>query len=425
MAPKATTAQGGRQPNQRTSRGTTHDATPRAFRLTDGRWRAQRTVNGKRYTTTRKTAGDAEQALVYRLQQIKHGIVITRKTDPTIDTWLWDYHREISSGDGAISAKTEANYRSIIKSILRPEYKLTGTKLTELTTEKIITFRHAIEANPNLGPGSRKKIEVRLKTSLEAAAERGLITHNPYPSKTDKNAQRRRNQAMREVDAKRQSEEEIKRKINYYPQAILKYLEEKSDHQTYLLYALSFFAVRPAEVRGLTLDKFNHLKHTLLIDQQLDNQGNLRQHTKTEAGTRTLWLPPKLHEMVKAQVNSQKKLGRKYLFTDDRGKPLRQAVHNRKWHEITAQVFPNPGPNEKATLRLYANRHMATTILDYAKIDYPVICSITGWSTRTGTMLDTYSHKSYGPNSPETQDAMKLLEAKLWKLKLNEQQQSN
>jgi len=175
--------------------------------------------------------------------------------------------------------------------------------------------------------------------------------------------------------------------------------------------------LRPAEVRGLTVSKFNSQKHTLLIDQQLDNQGNLRQQTKTEAGTRTIWLPPKLYEIVKAHIAAQKALGKDYLFTNSRGNPLRQTSHNRRWHEITRTVFPKSGNNKEATLRLYANRHIAATILDVGKVEYPVIASITGWSTKTGTMLDVYSHLSYGPQSKEHQAAMILLENKLWGVK--------
>jgi len=417
---------------------------PRAYELTDKdgnpydppRWRATRRINGRRYRVIRRSQQEAIQALFELIAREKAGDVIRRNKSLTIDDWMKDYQRMITTGDGAIAPTTADTYRHLIEKMLDEDYGLTGTSLSAITADKIMEFRGKLASVPTgrgmrraiLGTSRRKAIEIRLNAALDAAVEMGKIARNPWPKQFDRNTNRRRNRQTQQEDEARQEKEAIAGRIDYYPQMIYYHLlsafndlagelRAKPDdkallrraewaHTRLTMYLLSFYGVRPAEARGITLDKVSIDKRTLTISQQLvkqDGKGRpvLTDTTKTAAGKRTIPLSGPILSRLAQQMDIQTQAyqegrrtaldGKQLLLTSITGKPIPQTEHNRDWNKLLDEGI-GQSPLWAERLRLYANRHIAATILQRADFEYEAIARVCGWNTAQGNLLDTYGH---------------------------------
>jgi integrase len=193
------------------------------------------------------------------------------------------------------------------------------------------------------------------------------------------------------------------------------------------MYLLAFYGLRPAEVRGLTLNKVNATKKALTVDQQLavigdkgDKQTIIKEGAKTEAGTRVLPLSEPLLTVLKVQKARQRAAydqgrrarlqGKELLVCGRRGGPLRQQSHNENWrHLITQEVRPPKSGGAsllwRDALRLYTCRHIATTIMQEAGFGSDTVALVNGWSTSKGNMFDVYGHWE------DTTDVVKAVEA--------------
>jgi len=436
---------------------------PRAYQLASGEWQAGRRVNGRRFRANGQSADEAAMALLEVIAKARNGEIVQRNKSLTIDKWLWEYHRLITTGDGAVAPTTADTYRHVIEKMLDPAYGLTGQKLTAITSDDIMAFRDKMGNVPTgkgarraiLGPSRRKAVEIRLNAALAAAAEAGKIPRNPWPKQLDKNTTRRRTKQAQRVKHERGEKEKIAERIDYYPQMIYYHLLgafwgafrewEKNQtpanqkrwewaHTRLALYLLSFYGIRPAEARGITLDKVSIDEQTLSIHQQLQkhhpqSEGGqcgiyIRPETKTVAGQRTLPLSGPLLEVLARQVAIQEHAyqegrrdtldGRRLLLTTINGKPIRQTEHNNDWNFLLSQEQvgqsrlwrkPDPWDGKQWWPRLYANRHIAVTILQRAGFGYEeAITKLCGWDRSHRNQLDTYNHWDDEPSGDWSDD---------------------
>jgi len=414
-------------------------------------------VNGVPITATCDTEEEAVAELLIKLRDVERGTsekpVRRRGELDTIDSWMWEFYLETTTGEGSVVSSTAGQYRRITDKILEPEYGLTGMLLVDVTAQVIKEFRRKLETVPTkrtgepLGPSRRKAIEIRLNAALVAAVEEGKLDRNPFPKQADRRTTRRRQKQQREVSAERIEQEAIKERIDWYPQmAYLKLVndfdqaevaeraarkavglasEESIDqarkaaeqatqladwaHTRLTMYLLSFFGLRPAEVRGLTIDKVSILKKTLRVEQQLavydpkidggKTGPYLKPETKTDAGKRILPLAEPLLSVLRVQANRQRRgydehrkelfEGKQLLLTARRGGPIRQQVHDDDWKELVSKEL-GLDLEQWPAMRLYANRHIAVTILQRAKFPIEVTSLVTGWSTKQNNLYDTY-----------------------------------
>jgi len=392
----------------------------RPYQLKNGRWQAKKWIPhpdglrdektgfaiGVRLTATANTMAEARKKLILKLNEGQLPQSRPKPSD-TIDALLDAHLADLSTGDFPIAPGTIATYKDLYLTMLRPCYELTGTPLDLLTTEKIAEFRRLLTVEPTpktgkpLGPTRRKGIDTRLKSALDFAVDTKRIEVNPFPKQLGKTKGRAYSKQVAAPDSATTEAKEIARRLNYYPQVIYRYLVANATtdgaHTNLWLFLLSFYGLRPAEVRGITLDAV-HLTGSnprIEIKQQLNRDRQLVAATKSEAGQRTIPLYKPLKQVAERQMEIAKRLnvrsGGKVLMASYKSQPVRQQDHSTAWRNILADVG-SVDQLWQPQLRLYANRHIAATILEMNAIPYPVIAKIMGWGSQSGTMLDVYSH---------------------------------
>ena len=400
---------GGRSKKNSGGVGKTHDEI-RPYQLNDGRWQAKKTltVGGRKvqYTATATTKGEAQKRLIVKLELGEQPKTHANATN-TIDALLYAHLDDLSSGDFPIAPGTISTYKDLYLTMLRPCYGLTGTTLDELTTEKIAEFRKLLTTEPTpktgkpLGPTRRKGIDTRLKSALDFAVDTKRLTVNPFPKQLGKTKGRAYSKQVANDELAEMEAKIIAQRLKYYPQIIFRYLSDHATtddaHTDLWLFLLSFYGLRPAEARGITLDNI-HLSGSnprIEIKQQLNRDRQIVPATKTEAGQRTIPLYKPLKQVAEKQVEIAKRLnvkvGGKVLLATYKQQPVRQQDHSIAWRKVLAAVA-SVEPLWEPRLRLYANRHIAATILELKAIPYPVIAKVMGWGSQSGTMLDVYSH---------------------------------
>lgn len=265
----------------------------------------------------------------------------------------------------------------------------------------MLTIEPTPKTGKPLGATRRKGIDTRLKSALDFAVDTKRLTTNPFPKQLGKVKGRAYAKQVAKDDLATIEAKEIARRLKYYPQIIYRHLlvdANTPNHQTALyLFLLSFYGVRPAEARAITLDCV-HLSGSsprIEIKQQLNRDRKLVPATKTEAGQREVPLYKPLKQVVEKQIELAKqmnvRLGGKVLLASLNHQPVRQQDHSAFWRRVLNDV-ESVAELWQPQLRLYANRHIAATILEMNAVPYPVIAKIMGWGSQSGTMLDVYSH---------------------------------
>lgn len=184
----------------------------------------------------------------------------------------------------------------------------------------------------------------------------------------------------------------------------------------------ALLAMRPAEVLGLTWDRFTYLNKDarakgdtpqVAIVQQLARDTGLqglgtklyiKQNAKTKAGERTLPLSDELVEILLNWKKTQAKWKKSsdwqpyehlnnVVFTTKTGKPIRQQDDNLAWRKLLANAFTASDAKSEniRSLRLYSLRHLAITRMLRAKVPLVVVSEIAGHSSVLLTH-DVYGH---------------------------------
>lgn len=377
---------------------------PTPWKTPSGSWRVEKRLNGSRFNAQADTPAEAIAALWRKIdnRDLPKPKASTRYT---IDAALREYNAEISIGDGAIAKSTSDTYNEVIKSMLRPEYKLTGTAIEDLSYENLSQFRKLLETVPApktgkpFGASRRKKIETRLNATLNWLVAQKRLTVNPFPKADSKT--KRINAEQREQSATARNEAEaVEHRIDYYPQIILRYIKENYNHQIYVMFLLSFHGCRPQEARAVKREDISISKKELTING-----------TKSPSARRTIPIPPntELHRALLRGNRLHPELEQSGFILKNRGKMWRQQDQNEEWRNIIEGLQQDYDPMLFPMLRLYANRHITATILARANTPRETLNHIMGWSNKTGTMTDIYVHQS----PPEIAEALKNLDGVL------------
>jgi hypothetical protein len=327
------------------------------------------------------------------------------ETAKTIDEYLKEYLTEISTGDGAVREATAIGYGYAIKAILRERYGLAGIAVSEITPELIKQWRQNLTDKPAprtgkpIGAKWQKELTILLSGALAAAVTEGYLDTNPLELIKSAPEQKRRARVAAKQEhqrkAIREQAENIKARIYWQPQTQLAklladYSSDPTDwNHTRLTYvALSYLGLRPQET-AISLDKidFRAGKETITIAQTRSGT-KIIEATKTPAGTRTLPLVEPWLSIVKEQARRRKLAtgnDNPMLLAAKGGGFFRQQNHNEDYRLLLEECSMD-------YIRLYANRHITTTILQ--KLNYPreIIESICGWERPSDSLLTTYGH---------------------------------
>lgn len=311
-----------------------------------------------------------------------------------------------------LSPQTSSQYGTSIKNHLNPTFG--DRPIDTITRDELKDFRDVVlpakvTERGLMDASHRRGIEGILRQIFAwAFEEKRWLTVNPAAGlhSTPKDA----------TETRKRNEKRGLGKKTFVPRAIVDYLtpdvsfdeftfydkkrpETKQDaYDAYLHHVVyevrwimaSVTAMRPAEVRGLTWDRFMYLNDkqgrtpVVRVTQQLARDTNrdmekwgtklyLKDTTKSASGDRTLPLPEPLVAALKRyraiQDEWRKSDGwepyphlKDLVFTTPTGKPRRQQEDNLEFLDLKQRVFFTENDSQNiAELRLYDLRHLAIT----------------------------------------------------------------
>lgn len=392
-------------------------------------WRAKKTFkapDGERRTIvgTGQTRAEAQERLEYlhlrwlaNNGHIKDADTTHPHNNPlltsVIEQWM-----ERQEADG-VKANTRVRNRSLIKNHITPHFK--GRRVKDITEQDIKAFiNEHLPKKQNktggrlLGPSPVRSIFYILKATFTIAEQDETIIDNPMKHlraprkpKADKTSLSYRVDDYSNLFSALSDPTHPK-----HPQVAK---QDYAGCEPFLYWFLAFYGLRQSERLGvgwdsftnLTPERFTHPDQTdrgnivvLTIDRQLYNDEEKREltisdTTKTEAGKRTIPIPPDVAAMFyrwKQKQQEQKqtwghvpKQFSTLVFTTNQGLPVRQNVDNNRWRQLLISIGMEP-------LLGHEMRHLTATFL--AEMDTPVeqVKLIIGHSKEAMTAY--YTHQS-------------------------------
>ncbi len=220
----------------------------------------------------------------------------------------------------------------------------------------------------SLSPATIKLVATYVSTILKAAVKDGLIASNPADGLKLPKVQPHRLVIP--------STEEVRRVIAEVP-----------DRYRAIIVLASGTGLRQGECFGLTVDRVDFLRRSILVDRQLQSVSGPPSlcPPKTVASVRTVPAPDvvlgSLSEHLRAYpVRSQEG----YLFTTIEGRPLRRSSFGQMWSKAVARAGVEG-------MGMHALRHYYASLLIRHGESVKVVQARLGHASAAET-LDTYSH---------------------------------
>jgi integrase len=265
-------------------------------------------TTGKRRLKTFKLKKDADRFAATASVEVREGVHVADSASVTVDkaASLW-----ITSGEsGGLERSTINQRKSHLEHHIVP---LIGqVLLSKLTVPAVRDFEDTLRKEGR-SPAMVKKVLTSLGSILSDAAERGLCMRNPVRDIRSSRKGRDRRQEKRqkgklEVGVDIPTREEIK--------ALVTALD---DHWRPLLVTAVFTGMRSSELRGLRWQDVNFKRSEINVNQRADQYKEIGP-TKSEAGVRTIPVPPLVTTALKAHKLKQPH-GTELVFGNPDGEP--------------------------------------------------------------------------------------------------------
>jgi integrase len=349
------------------------------YQRADGLWVASvslgQDAEGKRI---RKTIyGKDKKVVKEKLLKIQqdHASGLAVKTDnTTVDQHFQDWLRVKKA---EVQEKTYNSYKGLYENHIKPA--LGHLKLKNLDYRKINALYEKLD-NKGLSKRTVSYISVLLRSSLEDANRKGLVTNNQAKLAASRRPDKKEARFMTQDETKR----------------FVEALEGERMKNAFVL-ALHT-GLRAGEFFGLSWDAIDWKKKLLTVKQALhDENGNLFiDRVKTPAGQRTISLSEIAITVLRAQEKQQTadelkaKAGTyknefNLVFTTDKGAPLRRNnICRRDLKDILER-------SKLKGVTLHSLRHTHATILIYQGVDIKTISKRLGHEDVAFT-LQVYGH---------------------------------
>jgi integrase len=244
-------------------------------------WIVDYTVNGSRHIETfeRKKDADAYEAKV--TVDVGKGIHIAPSKSVTVAQAGEDW---IRACEGEVERSTIATYRQELRHHIVPF--LGNYKLSQLSVPMVRKFKDDLRADKR-SPAMVRRVIGSLSSLLGDALERGNVATNVVRSMKRERGRKKNQRANLKVGVDIPTPDEIKRLIAHL-----------SDKWRPLLLTAIFTGLRASELRGLRWEDVD-LKHARLHVRQRADRYNKIDKPKSEAGERTVPLPPMVVNMLR------------------------------------------------------------------------------------------------------------------------------
>jgi len=377
-----------------------------AYRLTDGRWRAEVTIGweplpggGKKrvrryvYGSTEAEAKTARRDLLVKREQGELPI----GDQVTLAAWMRYWLDEIAAH--RVRSKTMESYRVLVEGWIIPT--IGKVRLRALQPEHVEQLQAAMRegrersrtlkdgtvvttpAKP-LSASTRLQAHHVLSRALKVAYQRGKITRNVATL----------------VDAPSVAG----RKAEHYLDAeqARTFLEMTAQRWNGARWSVALaLGVRQGEALGLLWDTDLDLEQGLLrVQRQLQRRrgGSLElvPYTKTRSGNRVIAIPPPLIPILRAHRQAQRAnriaMGPDWrgndlgdlVFTTRLGRAIEPRADYQEWQDMLLAIGAEP-------IRLHGARHTAATLMLLQGIDPKVVAAILGHAS-TQITRDLYQH---------------------------------
>lgn len=343
------------------------------FKTSEGTWRAQATVRGKRISRTKKTRREAQLWLRKTLREIDDGYSFDAANislSNFLENWLVTIQASRSAGTVAI-------YEFQVRKAIIPQ--LGETLLKDLRPAQIqaVYDRFLREGKSNHFVHHTHKI---LKVALGHATKLGMIISNP----TDR------------VTAPKPEHREMRIYDEGQVQAFLSAARELSE-SNYALYYLAFHSgLRRAELLGLKWEDIDWGNRTLSVQRQLFRpKGGGFEFTKPKSrnGSRTIKLGQSILEVLRDHQTNQwiaaKDVGEKWvdhdlIFPSGIGTPLADSKLRRSFRRVIKK-------SGLPQIRFHDLRHTAASLMLNWGIA-PIIVSRRLGHASISITMDVYGH---------------------------------
>ncbi|NTI22017.1 site-specific integrase [Rhizobium rhizogenes] len=251
-------------------------------------------TTGKRRLKTFAKKKEADQFAATATVEVREGVHVADSASVTVEKAgsLW-----IASGESAGLERSTINQRKgHLKHHIVP---LIGqTLLSKLTVPAVREFEDRMRKEGR-STAMVKKVLTSLGSILSDASERGLAMRNPVRDirggrKGRDRRQEKRQKGRLEVGVDIPTREEIKL-----------FVRALDDHWRPLLVTAIFTGMRSSELRGLRWQDVNLKKREISVNQRVDQYKEIGP-TKSEAGVRTIPVPPLVVNALKEHRLKQK-----------------------------------------------------------------------------------------------------------------------
>ena len=341
----------------------------------DGRWEGRIVVGHKESGDPifRYVYADTQKELTAKLRQkieAYRGVDLTEQSGMTLSEWLDQW---LESVGGTIRPTTFARYRYTAEKILKPS--LGDKRLSQLMPRDIQRFYDKLategrqDGRGGLSSGTIHGIHVVFHGALRAAQEANLIAQNPTEKANPPKASAPSKNILNEEQLE-QFMEEIKKDEIWHD----------------FFYTELTTGLRRGEICGLKWEDFDEVGGTLKVRRTVHKEkgGKLTTwDTKTEAGARTIILPPSTVEVLQERKHTALT---EWIFPEPL-KPENPINPGSAYRHLKILLKQAGLPN----IRFHDLRHTFATHALASGVDIKTLSGILG-HTRAAFTLDTYTH---------------------------------
>ena len=341
------------------------------FKRSNGTWRAQVSIDGKRLSYTAKSRNECHEWIRKMLDQIDQGMTFEGR-NLTLGNYIKDW---ITTRKKALRPRTGIQYELLITKYIDPN--LGRIKLKDLNLRVFNRFYDKL-VDQEVGTWNINYTHRVIHSALEDAVRDGILGRNPSHGAT----------------VPRQSYKEMK---ILSEQQVGQFLVVASTSRYEMLYLLAIkTGMRISELRGLAWSDIDWVKGTITVGRQIQDiprKGTITSEPKTRSGTRTIKLGEttlqELRQHRQRQESEQEQAGNAWqdnnlLFPSVTGTPFSRKTLYKDFQEILK--FAN-----LPRIRFHDLRHTAASLMLNHGVPVLVVSKILGHSKPSVT-LNVYAH---------------------------------
>jgi integrase len=337
----------------------------------NGNWRAQISLGGKRLSHTAKTRTECNDWLRKTLDLVDGGMTYS-KSEYTLGEFLLEW---MDAKKNSLRPKPAQQYESIIRNDLLPIFG--NAKLNKLNLSGFNRYYARLVAE---GRGARtiRLIHSVLHSALEHATRIGLISRNPCHG----------------AILPRNPTKEMK---IFNEDQVTTFLIAAKSSSYKLIYQMAIATgMRQSEILGLKWEDVDWTRSTINVKRQaqyVNGKGIVFMEPKTRAGVRQIALGKTILDELQKHQAKQKEIRKQkgndwqdnnLIFPTSIGTPISQRNLTRDFLKVIRRT-------EVPRLRFHDLRHTAASLMINRGIPIMVVSKILGHS-KPGVTLNIYAH---------------------------------